>query len=310
MPSARRRPWPARGEAPPKGKAVRLQVLPADIVLHPGERVQVSVRALDAAGNVVEAEGDGLEWQAPGNLDLEFDETGSMVVPREARLGAGVLTASAAGLQGTARIRVAPRGAYSEDFDDFELSGESSDGAAFAYPPSHMIGVRSKWEVRELDGEKVLAKTLNVPLFQRALGFIGHPLMSNYTMQVDILSDGNRRIISTAGVVHQRYMIQLKGNHQQIEISSNMERIKEAVPFKWKPKEWYTLKTRVDVAEDGSGVVRAKAWKRGDPEPEEWNIEVEHKRAHTHGAPGLFGFAMQSRFRVYLDNIQVTPNER
>ena len=93
------------------------------------------------------------------------------------------------------------------------------------------------------------------------------------------------------------------------QVGDLVERIKESVKFKWKPNEWYTLKTRVDVAEDGPGVVRAKAWKRDDPEPDEWNIEVKHKRAHAHGAPGLFGFAMQSRFRVYLDNIQVTPND-
>jgi outer membrane protein assembly factor BamB len=302
-------PWPERGDGPEPGPAVRLQIVPADVVLHPGERTQISVRSLDANGQVVAGTSDALGWKVPENLDLRIDETGSLVVPKDGRLGVGVLGVSAGELKGSARIRVAPIGAYAENFDGFELSETRPDGAPFAYPPGHMIGVRSKWEVRELDGNKVLAKTLDVPLFQRALGFIGHPEMSNYTMQVDILSDGNRRIISTAGVVHQRYMIQLKGNHQELEISSNMERIKESVPFKWKPGEWYTLKTRVDVADDGSGVVRAKAWKRGDPEPETWNIEVRHKQAHTRGAPGLFGFAMQSRFRVYLDNIQVTPND-
>ena len=88
-----------------------------------------------------------------------------------------------------------------------------------------------------------------------------------------------------------------------------MERLRESVPFKWSPNEWYHLKTRVDVAADGSGVARAKAWKRGDSEPSNWTIEVPHKHAHTNGAPGLFGFAPQSLFRVYIDNITVTPNQ-
>ena len=39
-------------------------------------------------------------------------------------------------------------------------------------------------------------------------------------------------------------------------------------PFAWEPNAWYHLKTRVDVAADGSGVVRAKAWKKGEPEPD------------------------------------------
>ena len=81
-----------------------------------------------------------------------------------------------------------------------------------------------------------------------------------------------------------------------------------AAPFRWTAGTWYHLKTRVDVASDGAGVVRAKAWKRGDPEPDPWTIEVPHRHAHTEGSPGLFGFAPQSMFRVYVDNISVTPN--
>jgi hypothetical protein len=67
------------------------------------------------------------------------------------------------------------------------------------------------------------------------------------------------------------------------------------------------LKARVDTKPDGSGVVRAKAWKRGDPEPEAWTIEVPHKTAHQNGCPGLFGFAPQDQ-RVYIDNVLVTAN--
>ena len=80
-------------------------------------------------------------------------------------------------------------------------------------------------------------------------------------------------------------------------------------PFKWSPNKWYRLKTRVDLNDDGSGVVRAKAWPRDDDEPDAWTIEVPHETAHTKGAPGLFGFALQSKYRVYVDNVVVSPNE-
>jgi hypothetical protein len=88
-----------------------------------------------------------------------------------------------------------------------------------------------------------------------------------------------------------------------------MERLKQSAPFMIKPDTWYRLKTRVDVRPDGSGTIRAKAWVRDEPEPEAWTLEVEHQNAHTHGAPGLWGFAPQSRFRVYVDNITVTSND-
>ena len=70
----------------------------------------------------------------------------------------------------------------------------------------------------------------------------------------------------------------------------------------------YHLKARVDVAGDGTGTVRGKAWKKGDPEPSIWTLEVPHKHAHLSGSPGLYGFAPQSLFKVYVDNISITPN--
>lgn len=114
--------------------------------------------------------------------------------------------------------------------------------------------------------------------------------------------------MSIVGLINQRYNIALVGNAQQLEVTSNADRIKVGVPFKWQANVWYRLKTRVDVANDGSGVVRAKAWKKGEAEPAAWTIEVPHKQAHQNGAPGLFGFALQSQFRTYHDNLVVSPN--
>jgi len=122
-----------------------------------------------------------------------------------------------------------------------------------------------------------------------------------------VMSEGNKRVMSEVGLVNQRYYIVLKGASKQIEVNSTQELFRHAGPFEASPNVWYHLKTRVDVAGDGSGVIRAKAWKKGDPEPENWTLEVPHKHAHESGSPGLFAFAPQKR--VYLDNILVTPNE-
>jgi len=99
----------------------------------------------------------------------------------------------------------------------------------------------------------------------------------------------------------------LKGNDQMLEINSNQERLRVDKEFSWAPNTWYRLKARVDIAPDHSGVVRAKAWKKGEPEPENWIIEVPHKTAHQSGSPGLFGFSPQD-MKVFVDNIVVTPN--
>ena len=113
--------------------------------------------------------------------------------------------------------------------------------------------------------------------------------------------------MSEVGIIAQRYLVTLKGNEQKMEISSNFERVRESTDFKWSPNVWYRLKARVDIAKDGSGVVRAKAWKQSETEPEKWTLEVPHKTAHQNGSPGLFGFSPQDQ-RVFIDNISVTPN--
>jgi len=82
-----------------------------------------------------------------------------------------------------------------------------------------------------------------------------------------------------------------------------------ATPFTFKAGTWYTLKTRVDLQPDGSAIVRAKCWERGTTEPAAWTIEVPHKHAHKNGAAGVFGFTLENRFKAYVDNLSVTPNE-
>jgi hypothetical protein len=220
---------------------------------------------------------------------------------------AGAFEVTAGDLRGYMRGRVMPNVPMQENFDAITLVETNSEGIRFAYPPLPWIGARFKFEVHELEGTKVLAKTIDNKFFQRATVFIGTPDMQNYTVQAEVMSDGNRRKMSEVGLINQRYIVVLKGNEQKIEVNSNLERLRVQQDFKWSPKVWYRLKTRVDTAADGTGMVRAKAWKREEPEPEAWTIEVPLKTVHPEGAPGLFGFSPQD-MRVYIDNIQVTQN--
>jgi hypothetical protein len=243
-------------------------------------------------------------------MDADFTAPGVLTAPATARPSAGAFQATIGGFKGTIRGRVLPSLPFKETFEAFTPSEvlPAEPDAKFAYPSLPWIGARFKFDVREVEGNKVLAKTLDNIFFQRATVFVGHPDEKNYTFEADVMSDGNRRTMSSVGVINQRYFVVLNGNSQELEVISNQERIKVAAPFKWTPKVWYRLKSRVDVAPNGSGIIRAKAWKKGDAEPAKWNLEVPHRNAHKNGSPGLFGFSPQSLFRVYIDNISVTPN--
>ena len=295
--------WDVAGIVAP-GEAEGFQLVPGDFVLRVGEETPIQLRTIDGSGRVVEASYRGItSWEYMQPPIATRTSTWSW---KGLRPGAGEITASFKDWRSSARVRVVPVPPYTLDFEDTELD---QAGGKFAFPPGHWLSAKPKWKIIEREGEKVLSRNMSNPLFQRTMSYIGHPDDRNYTVQMDILSDGNRRSQSSAGFVNQRYLFQLKGNYQELQISSNDERIKVGTKFRWKPGTWYTLKGRVDVSPDGSGVVRAKAWKRGEAEPEGWLLEYEHADAHENGSPGLFGFTPQSRFTVYLDNIQVTPND-
>jgi outer membrane protein assembly factor BamB len=295
------------------GKAVRLRVLPAELLLSPGQSQPIRAQALDALGRVVEERTiDAAErWIPPtakvkAKMDATFAD-GAIVAGEDAQLSAGMWKVTAGDLEGTVRGRIVAGVPFQTDFEDVDLAASDDAGTAFAYPPLPWIGARFKWEVRELEGNKVFAKTLDRMLFQRSTVFMGHPEASDYRVQADVMTDGNRRAMGAIGVVNQRYRISLKANQRRLEISSNQERFKHGVRFDAQPGVWYRLVSEVRVDDDGMGTIYAKVWPRDEAEPADWTLTVTHEGAHTQGSPGLYGFSPQNLHKVYIDNIMVTP---
>ncbi len=314
------------------GPAARLQIIPSELILTPAEAKSVRVRALDAKGFTVVENVDlskvTFESYIPptalvkAQMKGAFDGTGRLVADPAPVASAGAYQASFGDIKGTMRARVLPDLPLKVDFEqvDLALSTDAPPApavpntfeppTAFAYPPLAWNAARFRFEVRQAPGEggtKALCKTIENKLFQRGQIFIGRPGAKNYTVEMDVLTEGNKRKMSEIGLINQRYLVVLKGNSQQLEVSSNQERFRESVPFTWVPNQWYRLKARVDIAADGSGLVKAKAWKKGEEEPAVWTIEVAHRHAHTEGAPGLFSFTPQEQ-RAWIDNISVVPN--
>ena len=301
---------------PHPGPLESLQVIPYEFRLKPGDTQVFRVRGLDRNGLVVDEDVEGGEWQkfipptakVKSKVDASLKAEGMLVATNEAKQSAGALKVIKEGVSGVTRGRVLANEKYTEDFESFELDQKAGD-ETFSYPPLSWLAARMKWRIIQTPEGKIAGNTLDRILFQRSRVFIGDPDMSNYTLQADVMTDGNRRIMSDIGLINQRYVINLVGNWKKIEVSSNHDRLKVSVPFKWKANEWYTLKTRVDVDAQGAGVVKGKVWQRNQTEPEAWTIEVPHSIAHQKGAPGIFAFSPQSKKRVYIDNILLTPNK-
>lgn len=306
-------------EIPKAGKPAALQIIPAEVAVMTGGKQSFRIRSVDANGFVVSDDVKGVKWETfipptakvKATMDGKFNEAGEIVVAADAKESAGAFKATSAdGLSGTIRGRALKGLPITENFDEYTLTEDQpTEGVKFAYPPLPWIGARFKFDVREFEGNKVFAKTFDRLLFQRATVFVAPSQLSEYTMQADVLTEGNARSKSDIGFINQRYLVCLRGNAGKLEISSNPERLKVEGSFKMSANTWYTLKSRVDVNPDGSGVVRGKAWEKGKPEPEEWTVEAKVPNVHKQGSPGIFGFTQMNQKRVYLDNLSITPNK-
>lgn len=304
------------------GPAVALQIIPAEFVIHPGEKRAFRLRSIDEHGRVVgEVKTASFETYIPPTAkvkakieDAKFNAANELVADANAKAGAGAFKATAdGGIFGLVRGRVLMKPPFENNFDAFELTEEFAADTAnpaykFAYPPLPWVGARFKFQIMDAGGEKAFGKSFDRLLFQRGTVFIGTSDMRNYTVQADVMTDGNRRSKSDVGLVNQRYLISLKGNPNVLEVSSNYERFAHNVPFKVDANKWYTLKTQVKDNGDKSGVVMAKVWERGQPEPDKWTLEAPVTPVHTQGSPGLYGFSPQNQKRVFIDNVKVTPN--
>ena len=296
---------------------VSLQIIPAEFALKSGSSLAFRVYSLDETGRRIEELKDGLTWEkwipptakVQSKVDAEITSNGILVAEKNAKLSAGALRVSNGNLFGVSRGRVLQDLPYEENFEEgFSLTQQSSDQIAFSYAPLPWLGARMRWQVQDFGGNMVAGNTLDRVLFQRAINFVGHKDMSNYTAVADVMTDGDRRTKSNVGLINQRYIFALIGNSQKLEIISNYDRFRHSVPFSFKTEIWYKLKTRVDLLEDGTGLVRAKAWPKSLTEPTDWTIEVPHATPHLHGAPGVYAMSPQSKKKVYFDNLSITYN--
>jgi hypothetical protein len=294
-----------------------LQVVPAEFSIKSGSALPFKVYSLNENGKRIEEVKEGLTWEkwipptakVQSVVDAEITSNGILVASKNAKLSAGALRVSNGKLFGITRGRVLQDLPYSENFETgFTLSQKSSDQISFSYAPLSWLGARMRWQIQNLNGNMVAGNTLDRVLFQRAINFVGHKDMANYTAQAEVMTDGDRRIKSNIGLINQRYIFALIGNSQKLEVVSNYDRFRHSVPFSFKTNTWYHLKTRVDILKGGTGMIRAKAWLKGEAEPSDWTLEASHINPHLHGAPGLYAMSPQSKKKVYFDNLLISYN--
>jgi len=274
-----------------------VQVTPTELVLKPGDTVQLRARLFDSAGRFLREE--KATWSLEG-LKGTVASDGKFTAGSEKVGQAGLIRASVGGLTGEARARVIPPLTWDEPFESY---------ASGSVPP-HWVSAATigRFQISELDGQKVIEKVPTDTLFKRMRVFMGPADWSNYTVEADIRVIEKRRQMGDVGIIAQRYALVAFGNNQRLELNPWQPETARAVsaPFAWKPETWYRLKLRVENTPEGKTRIRGKAWPVGQAEPAEWPIDRVDPIPNRQGSPGLFADA---QFGAYFDNLRVTPNQ-
>jgi outer membrane protein assembly factor BamB len=307
-------PAAARPADAPTDLASRVSVDPADAAPVAPDAA-AAIPAADQPPKAPAAAPAGGDQPAPqkiGNLQGEVSADGTFTAGQGQHQG-GAVVAAFGDKSGYARVRVVPKLPWSFDFEK----------APVDKPPLTWLGAGGKFAVRELkegvDGKptKALTKLTDIDLYARARTNFGTVEMSNLTLQADVrvgtVMAGERRQMPDAGVINNRYVLVLLGNHQRLEIHAWPSALPEAwhktIPFKWEPNAWYRLKLKV-TPQGERALVEGKAWPAGEPEPKEWSIRVEDPRPNPSGAPGVYGNSLVTPIKseIYYDNVLLTPN--
>lgn len=278
----------------------QVQVIPAEALVKPGEKIDFTVKVFNASGQLLE-EGAKAEFQVegPGSVSAE----GSFESDENASHQATYVTAKVGEVSGRARIRVVPELPWKFDFENTTLN-ENGIGE----PPVTWVGMRYRHVIREEDGEKVMVKVTTIPVGTRSQGWMGHADLHDYTIQADVMGHEMGGQLPEIGVIAQGYQFVLNGNQKNMQVRSwvTQMRMAQEAEFNLEPEVWYTMKLKVSNVED-KALVQGKVWKKGDKEPDEWSVEAEDTVPNVDGSPGLFGNATNGE--IFLDNITVTPNE-
>lgn len=277
------------------GAPAHVQVVPTEMVLKPGQKVNLKARLFDARGLFLREE--AATWALDG-LKGTIDNMGAFTVSADPAGQGGLIKATVAGLTGEARARVVHALPWKETFDSF------ADGAI---PPGWVQAQAGKLSVTTLDGQKVLQKAPDETIFKRARVFFGSTDQANYTFEADVRATERRRQMGDVGVTAQRYSLVLYGTTQRLKIEPWEPETSRtvSVPYTWKPDTWYHLKLRVENMPNGRVRAQGKAWAVGQPEPATWTLERIDPIGNREGAAGLF---LDAQFGAYLDNFSITAN--
>ena len=279
-------------------EAALLQIVPAELLLLPGETHDLRVHAYNSLGQKLDDFDSGsVKFTVEGAGEVREN---TFVAPSDGTPAIAIITAEAKGVRGASRVRIVPPLPWKFDFD------KAKDA------PATWVGARYRHVIRPINGNPALVKVTTIPKGTRSRCWMGPSNLSNYTISADMQGKRTDDQLPDMGLIAHGYTLDLQGNSQVLQLRSwdPVLRMAQTVPYEWKEDIWYRMKFRAETKQvDGQqiAVLKGKVWPRGEAEPAMWTVEAEDRLPVESGSPGLFGSAKVSE--IYLDNIEVVANE-
>ncbi|MCM2371193.1 outer membrane protein assembly factor BamB family protein [Aporhodopirellula aestuarii] len=275
----------------------QLLIVPGELLLEPGESVDLSVRVFNALGQqLATPSADQVTYTVTGPGEIS---NATFTANQDASHDAATITATIGDVFGTTRVRIVPPLPWKFTFDDL------SD------PPVSWVGARYRHQIRPVDGSPALVKVSTIPKGARSRAWMGSSDLKNYTIAADVLGKRSNGQMPDIGLTAHGYVLDLMGNSQQVQIRtwSPQLRMARTVDFPWEPDRWYRMKLRAQI--EGSGdsavaVLQGKIWPRDEAEPEAWTVTARDESPVMTASPGLYGNAKVAE--IAIDNLEVTPN--
>ncbi len=294
-------------ETEPAPGDLTFHVIPSDVTLAPGEKVQFQLAAFRKNGELA----GKFMSQEPRFEVKGVRGTMSSAAPHEftaaadGGFSAGTITVQWVGEKpAVARVRVAPKPPISEDFEAYALD---------ANPPG-WINTLGKTKIKEIDGGKVLSLQAErpTPTSMRVRTYFGPTLAGGYTIEADVKGLPRKQWKPDIGVVNSRYEMLLLGSEPTLRLTTwpAIPRLQKDVPFDWKTDVWYRMKLEVKLDADRA-LVRGKVWPREESEPSAWTIEYEDPFPNREGVPALYGYSAGTTDKskgteILWDNVKIT----
>ncbi|WP_298867952.1 PQQ-binding-like beta-propeller repeat protein [uncultured Gimesia sp.] len=289
-----------QAEKPKQEKIASIQLVPFEVAVTQGEKIDYEVLAYDANGQFIKkvdakiTPGKGLESAKVAGL--------SLTAPTDLKSpAAGTVSVKVGDATAVSRVRVFPPLPWKYDIEGFK--GKQ-------VPPT-WVNAFLKLQPNEVDGTTALKASPGKGRPSATI-WLGPSDMSQlapkgYTVQADVFLKEQKRKLASMGVTVNRYNLILKGNSSKLAIQSwaPHKRMTKEVRFRSDPDVWYTLKLKVDI-KDGHATVKGKVWPRKKTEPKEWTIEASDPHANMKGSPGLYLYRLADS---YIDNIIVSEDK-